>query len=193
MAEQGSAGAEGAAENAGSEAAEPATAVDLSPVLEQLGQIGGRLESLETGFQQFGGQEQQQEGEADAGFEEQGYDDLFGPDGSLDGATVSALMQQMQESGQESTQKAIQEALAPIVQRVEDMQIDNDAASLIEEFPEFSDPQVAETVVNNAFSFAKENGIDMAMARRPGFIAMVHKAQKYDQHAAGETPVGQVR
>lgn len=175
------------------EAAEGAApAVDLSPVLEQVGAIGQRLDTFETTLQGLRG-----EPEGDGG-EGEGVDDdtlaalaeLFGPQAGgqeLDGETASRLVDGLVES---KLNTQLQQALGPVVEQIERMQSANDAQSLLQAFPEMADPKVAEAVVTEAQRAAQSMGADPRFATRPGFIELVYKAQKFDQTAAGEVPVG---
>jgi hypothetical protein len=139
-------GGEGQAESAEVQAPQ----VDLSPVLQQIEQVGGRLGQVEALMNQFA----------------------------------------PQEEAEQRMSSAMEQQLSPLIQQIEQLRSQSDAQTLLKAFPEMADPKVAEAVVGGAQQAAVQMGVDPSLARRPGFIELVYKAQKFDQRAAGEVPVG---
>lgn len=188
MAEQVAGGEAAAAE--GGEGAQ-APSVDLSPVLEQLGSLGQRMDSFDAQLQQFG-QPAEEEGE------EEGFDlsALYGEEQQgVDAQAIAQLFQQMQESNQQQGQ-ATQQEMAALRAMVSDMLVDRTADTLLESFPKLADPKVAEATVNHAREVARSIGLDEGVLQSPqgrAFLTLVIRAQEAEQAAAGETPVGDIR
>lgn len=164
-------------------------AVDLSPVLQQIEQVGGRLGQMEQLIQQFAPAEEEG-GEDDAAL--QALAEFYGSQvpgqgGELDPETASKLIDGLVE---QKLGPQLNAAISPLIQQVEALRSQSDAQTLLKAFPEMADPKVAEAVVRGAEQHAVQMGVDPSLARRPGFIELVYKSQKFDQRAAGEVPVG---
>jgi hypothetical protein len=178
----------------GGEAAEAqgAPGVDLSPVLERIDQVGGRLEQFETML----GQMQPPADEGDEGADDAlaALADLYGglqeQGAGIDAETASRLVDGLVE---QRLGAQLNEVLGPVIQQVESLRANSDAQSLLTAFPEMSDMKVAEAVVQQATAAAQALGVPPELARRPGFIELVYKSQKFDQRAAGEVPVGDLQ
>jgi hypothetical protein len=175
-------GGEGQAESAEVQAPQ----VDLSPVLQQIEQVGGRLGQVEALMNQFAPQEEAEEPDAALEALQEFYGNQM-PGGELDAETASRLVDGLVEQRMSS---AMEQQLSPLIQQIEQLRSQSDAQTLLKAFPEMADPKVAEAVVGGAQQAAVQMGVDPSLARRPGFIELVYKAQKFDQRAAGEVPVG---
>jgi hypothetical protein len=164
-----------------------APGVDLSPVLQQIEQVGGRMGQMETMLQQLAqGPEPEGEGEDDEALA--ALADLFGQqEQGVDADTASRLVDSLVEQRLGSH---LNQAIAPLIEQVETLRSSADAQTLLQAFPEMANPEVAQAVVQQAAQAAQQMGVPPEMARRPGFIELVYKSQKFDQRAAGEVPVG---
>jgi hypothetical protein len=101
-----------------------------------------------------------------------------------------AFAQAIRNASQTEVQQHIEQALGPIQETMGSLQADLDANYLIEAYPEFANEEVAERVVQRADELAARFGISPAAARSAGFIEQVYLAEKYQQQARGEVPVG---
>lgn len=170
-----------------------APAVDLSPLMEQMGSISSRLDAYEPLLQQLAPQEEQEtEGEefdlsALYGGEEQ--------EQGVDAQAIAQLFQQMQQSAQQQGQ-ATQQEMSQLRAMVSDMMVDRTAETLTQQFPKLADPQVAEATVTHARQVAQSIGLDPAVLQSPqgqAFLTLVIRAQEAEQYAAGELPVDGIR
>jgi hypothetical protein len=170
----------------GSEAPEAASpAIDLSPITARLDEVAGsltqRMDAFEARLAPEAGEGQGDELDAD---------DLFFPEGEMEPEQAQRYLQQAID---QRTQRAVQAAIDPLIERIEGMQIDSDARTLVESYPELADPKVAQDVVDAARQKATAMGLDAKTAMRPGFIELVFQAQRAEQQAAGEVPVGDIQ
>lgn len=188
MSDAGGAAPADAGGNGEATAAEPAgPAVDLSPITQHLEQLGGKLDS----FSALLPQPPAPEGAPDPW----DFGDLFGEETPPETPAepqvdLQQLTQRMQGATQQQIQDAIAQALAPVNENLSNIQADQDAAYLTEAYPEFADPAFAESMIQTVDQVGARLGLDPVYVRSAEFIEHVYKAQKYDQMARGEVPVG---
>lgn len=184
--------AQGGTAPAAPEGGEGGGGIDFSPVMGQLEQLGSRLDGFQAQLEQFGQPEDEVEQDAPGEFDLPDFD--FAPDQGLDPQQaqqyLNSLIDQRVSSG---VDPRLEEALGPIAAQVEQMRVERDAESLIEEFPQLADPQVAETTVQRAHELVAELGLDPSLANNRNVVALVFKANLADQYAAGEVPVGELQ
>lgn len=191
---EASVAAAGAGEGAAEAAEAQAPGVDLSPVLQQIEAIGGRLGSMEQFIQDFAAPGDG-EGEEDPtlqalaefyGGQEPQVETPQAPEFNPEAATK--LLEAM--NGNVSTQ--IQQALAPVLQQLGGLTAKTNADMLKAEFPELGKPEIAKAVVDGAVALAEAAGLDPAVGRSPELVRAVYKGMRYDQIAAGEVPVDSI-
>lgn len=158
--------------------------LDLTPLLERMDGIGGRLDSFEERFaDRFADQQPEQQ---DDSYDDFDVDGMLDSEGDMDPQAARQLLSQIVD---QRTSKAVQEAVGPLMNQLQDMQIGLDADALAQRYPELSKPEVAEPVVQAARQLAEQMD-QPELARSPQFIEVVYKSQMADKYAAGEVPVG---
>lgn len=176
------------------EAAQP-SGVDLGPINERLDGLSQTLERFGAALPQpqqeaqpdpwdLGdvlGNGQQQQPQQEQYFEPEPQQPQFDP---------QAFAQHIQRAVQTESQQTLEQALAPIQETMGSLQADLDANYLIEAYPEFANEEVAERVVQRADELGARFGLTPAQTRSSGFIEQVYLAEKYQQQARGEVPVG---
>jgi hypothetical protein len=85
----------------------------------------------------------------------------------------------------------VAQQIAPIHAVVQDLRADADAATLIDQYPQLADEQVAEHVVGLADQRAARLGVPPERARSAEFIGLVIQAQMQGGQAGG--PAGRLR
>lgn len=163
------------------------SAPEWQGAIEQLGeQFSSRFDEVANLIQS---QQEQPEPESD---DDYGYqpefdaEQLYDDDGEMDPQAAQQLLQQM--VGQHS-QQAVQEAVGPLMERINNMEIQRQAESLEAEFPELQKEEVAGAVLQAAEQHAAEIG-QPELGRNPAFVRVVYLAQKAADRAAGEVPAG---
>lgn len=158
--------------------------LDLTPVLERFDGLQSNVERLQEMFTQ------QQAGEDDPAAE--GDDDefdaggLFDLDNGMDPQEAQQLLAQLVD---QRTSAAVQKALAPVMERVNGIQVGLDAEQLAAKYPALATKEGAEPVVNAARALAETLG-NPALANNMQVLELIYKSQMADQHAAGERPAG---
>lgn len=178
-----------AAGEGGGEAAEAVVGgPDLSPVLERLDEVVSRQETFGSELAALRAQPEA-EAEPDDGLADFDFSGLYDTPGEMDEAQAARVLQGLV---QQQMTPALEQAVGPLAEQLQQMRVESDARALIEQYPELGDPSVAEAVTKRADEMAKEIGNpDLAQSRQ--FIELVFKAQKADQRAAGEVPVGDLQ
>jgi len=179
MAEQ-AAPAEAGAPTEGAEQAPPG--IDLSPITERLDEVASSLGQRMDAFESRLAPAESEDAEEDA------LGDFANEDFLGDGLDPEQAQRYLQQAIDQRVARGVQAALDPVLERIEGMQIDSDAKTLVEAYPELGDPKVAQDVVSAARQKAAQMGLDAKTANRPGFIELVFQAQRGEQYAAGEVP-----
>lgn len=158
---------------------------DLSPVLERFDGLQSNFERLQGMVEQFGrpAEAEQDEGQGDEDFDTSG---LFDLDNGMDPAEAQQLLAQLVD---QRTQSGVDKAIAPLLERINGIQVGLDAEQLAAKYPALGTKEGAEPVVAAARELAEKLG-NPALATNMQVIELVYKAQMADQHAAGERPVG---
>lgn len=157
--------------------------LDLTPVLERFDGLQSNVERLQEMFtQQQAGEGDPEEGGADE-FDAEG---LFDLDNGMDPQEAQQLLAQLVD---QRTSAAVQKALAPVMERVNGIQVGLDAEQLAAKYPALATKEGAEPVVNAARALAEQLG-NPALANNMQVLELIYKAQMADQHAAGERPAG---
>jgi hypothetical protein len=166
------------------------------------GAINERLDGLSQTLERFGAQlpQPQQETQPDPwdlgdilgnGQQQQGQQEqYFEPEPQQPQFDPQAFAQAIRTASQTEVQQHIEQALGPIQETMGSLQADLDANYLIEAYPEFAIEEVAERVVQRADELGARFGLTPAQTRSSGFIEQVYLAEKYQQQARGEVPVG---
>lgn len=203
----------GGSEQGGTEQAGGGAAAefDISPVLEQVTKLGETLDSRlgefeqrlpqaepqpdpynRNEFGQFAGlpQEQQPWAGQQPGMQpgaQQGMYDEYGeltPEAAqaqlqaMINPIVGPMQQQMQQMSQQ---------YAALQQTMQELEMDRGAEHLEQTYPELQDPEKATALVEHASRLAQQLNLPGDLVGRSGFLELVHKAQRADAAAAGET------
>jgi hypothetical protein len=186
------AGGEGAAETAEAQA----PAVDFSPVLQQIEQVGGRLGQVEQLIQQFAAPEGEGE-EDDATL--QALAEFYGAAGQEELAQPQApefnpeAASKFLSTLQGTFDSKVQEAIQPLMQEVTALRAGRDAEQLYTKYPEMKNPEVAKAAVDGAMQLAQAMGYPAESGRNAAAVEAFYKAMRYDQIAAGEVPVDELQ
>lgn len=187
----GQAGGEGAAQGEGEGAADQ-QGPDVSALAEQLGSLSAGQEAMREVLQQL--QQTAAQEPAAEGEEEQPFDlasfleevDPLDPD-QLKSAVASAV-----ENGQKDV---VQQHIAPLVEQLQNLQFEQDAARLFQEFPELADEKVAEPILKPgglADQLAEELGLPKEAAHKPAVVRaaymMSRAAQAAQEEEGAESP-----
>lgn len=176
-------GAQGAPEGGQEEAA---GGLDLSPVLERFDGLQSNVERLQEMVNQFAGGDEGDEGEQADDGDDFDASALFEYDDDIDPAQAQQLLAQLVD---QRTQAALDKSLAPLMERVNGIQVGLDAEQLAAKYPALATREGAEPVVAAARELAQalENP---ALATNMQVLELIYKAQMADKHAAGERPAG---
>lgn len=178
-------GAQGAPD--GGQEQEAAGGLDLSPVLERFDGLQSNVERLQEMVTQFaGGEEGEGEEQADGGEDDFDASALFEYDDDIDPAQAQQLLAQLVD---QRTQAALDKSLAPLMERVNGIQVGLDAEQLAAKYPALATREGAEPVVAAARELAQALG-NPALATNMQVLELIYKAQMADKHAAGERPAG---
>lgn len=167
-------------------AAPAAPTVDLSPIQDTLGEITGRLDRFE-GLMPQPAQEQ--------AADPWDFTDLFGAEQEAAAEPEAPAQPDMQQlitrlstAMQSSSEEQIKQAVGPLLETVSNMQADNDAAYLTENYPEFANDEFAQQMIAFADQRAAAAGLSPETARTASYLEDIYKAYKFDQMARGEVP-----
>lgn len=161
---------------------------DYAPVLDRVNEIAGTVEGLASSWQQFAqAQQPAPEPEPDP------WAGLFGepeqepdPQPQLNPQALQAAIQQ-----------AIQQNNAPLMQQMQQMQMERATAQLYEQIPQLRDtPENAEIraataqrVQANLANYAPD--VAQILSNDPAYIAMTFKAAEAEKLAQGQAPAGE--
>lgn len=154
--------------------------VDFSPVLDRFGELENRLGQFE---QRLPAPPEPEAVDEFAGLD---LDGLLEPSGEMDPEAALRLMSQISS---QQNQRAVQEAVAPLMERIEGMQINLDADALVTKYPQLADPAVHGPIVTQARELAQRLG-DPSLASKSQFIEVMFQAEQARKYAAGEVPAG---
>lgn len=158
--------------------------LDLSPLMERLDEVasdfGSRLDRVEH---QLAGEAEQEE-------PSNPWDELFQSEEDEEaGLDQRELLQALRQAAEQATQQQVQQAVAPLLQRVEALTIEQAARDLEARYPDLRDPEVAKDVVGHAQEWAARMGMPDA-ARHPVMVEMAYLASRARQAAQSEVPAG---
>lgn len=156
--------------------------LDLTPVLERFDGLQSNVERLQEMFTQ----QQAGEGEPAEGEEEFDAGGLFDLDNGMDPQEAQQLLAQLVD---QRTSAALEKAIAPLMERVDGIQVGLDAEQLAAKYPALATKEGAEPVVNAARALAETLG-NPALANNMQVLELIYKSQMADKHAAGERPAG---
>lgn len=184
--------ADGTAEAADAQA----PAVDLSPVLQQIEALGGRLGGMEQMVQQFVGPEAEGGGDEDA---------TLAALAEFYGGQIPAEQQQVQqpqfnpeaasqlvEALEAKFGTQVQSAVEPLLQQVSALTAQAHADQLQTKYPELKDPEVAKAVVTGSMQMAQEMGFPPEAGKHPAAVSRFYESMRYQQIANGEVPVDSI-
>jgi hypothetical protein len=162
-------------------------APDIAAFLEQQSQQNSQnFEQLRDMFQHYLPQQQQQE-QAPA------EEPVEGPDlGFLETGDPYAdqqLAQGLQNLVQSQAQQQVQQVVGPLQQDLAELRREREAEHLLGEFPELSDPEVAQRLIGMSRTAAETIG-HPELADVPGFWRLVHAAESSFRAAAEERERG---
>jgi hypothetical protein len=184
----GAAPADGGASGEAAPAEAAAPAVDLGPITSFMQELGGKIDSFEARLPQ---PEAPTEADAwDFGDVTWGEEPAAEPEPAQPQFDPQQFAQKMQGATQQEIQKALSEALSPVHEQLSNYQADADAEYLTTNFPEFADDEFAQNMIAYADQRAAQMGLPPGTSRTAAFLEDTYKAQKYDQMARGEVPVG---
>jgi hypothetical protein len=144
---------------------------DFGALSQQLEQLAGGQEELRQflasnpAFQQ-----QEQQEEAEPASPEVDLSWLDPADPTYDPEQMS---QRLTDSVGQYVQQAIQQGTAPVMEQMQDMQREQAAERLVNEFPDLRDQQVAEEVVRASHEYAGALGMPQ-LGNDPGFWRLVY-------------------
>lgn len=172
---------------------------DIAALAEQLGAMSSSQEEMRQQLQQWveGAQQQPDQWGDDgdnlglpfADDELGGYDDDpggFGDPGDFDGDPA-----QMAEEIAHATDRYVQAAVAPLEQRLQEMQMDAEWRQIAEEFPDLGDVDVARETFEAAGALAAAKGWPGEVATSPGFVKLTYLAMAAIRHAQEEAEMEQ--
>lgn len=173
--------------------------VDVAALAEQLGQMSEGQEQMREFLMS---QPWAQQAEADQyddddglglefdGDELGGYDQPGGFDdpGGFDG---DAETREMAEAITNATDGYIQAAVAPLEQRLEQMQMEKEWGEIADEFPDLQDVGLARETFEIAGAYAAAKGWPQQVASSPGFVRMTYLAMQAIKHAQEEAEMEQ--
>lgn len=179
----GQAGGDGAAQGEGEGTADQQQGPDVAALAEQLGSLSSSQEAMREALQQI--QQSPALREQAEAVEEQhpGIDLSFLNE--ADPFDPEALKTAMESVAQQTRDQVLQEHVAPLAERLDGMQFEQDAARLFAEFPELGDPEVAEPLLKPgglAEQMAMELGLPEQAAKdlaaKPAFVRLAYMASR---------------
>ena len=119
----------------------------------------------------------------------------FGPDGSVtDEAQDRAFWAAVRQEAQTIAQQQVQEAIAPITAERRQEQVSQQADALEAKYPELTQEDVQNRVLDAAASYAQALGVKPELAgevaRSPKFIEVVYLAMKAEEQQASASAPG---
>lgn len=178
-----------AAQNGQGDGGEAQQGPDVSALAEQLGSLTQSQEQMREFLmsnpwqaQEQQTQEQQQNPELDLGFLD---------DPALSQEQLAQQFNTMLDQGvDQRVQQILQQQVGPLAERVSNMQLEQQAQQLTEEFPQLKEPQVAEDVIKQSRQYAEMLG-QPELAGNPMLWRLVYMGIKSAEAAndeGGESP-----
>lgn len=181
---QGQAGGEGAAQaTQGQGESQGSAGPDLSQLAEQVGGLSTTMEEMRGYLQGLTPQQQEAAQEA----VDNGEIDLTWLDQEMT-ADPNAAAQRLNEVINASIDQRAQALMQPVIERQNEMRINQEARDLAAEFPELADPEVAQKLAGRggiAEQAAQQLG-QPALAAEPGFWRLAYMAHKAGESANSE-------
>ena len=188
--ETGAAPAEGVATTETTPAETTAAPDPWAGVMDRVGQLASDIDTRFTSLEQRI-PEQEPEPEANP------WDSLFPDEPEVDqfGQPVQPQPQFDQQALNAAFQQALQQANAPLVQQLQQFQMERGREQLYAEIPQLKDPEVAQKTIQGMQSFLAGAGAPPEVAgwltNSPQAIAQYFKAAEAERLAAGQAPASE--
>lgn len=181
-------------------------AVDLSPVLDRVGEIGQSVDQFNQRLEQFEQRLGQPEGDGygdEYGDDPYGPDpegaDPFDPDGFVpDGEEMSPEQAQrwldgvISKRAEAIAQQQVQQQVEPLMEQLDDLMADRTADEILAEFPEFADEERGKQFMEHAAGLVEQMGLPDEIAQKlvtsAPFLRTVAQATRQGQGERKEEP-----